>query len=119
VIAKPMGLSVETAALGIHRVGQCPDGGSVRQVSINRGFDPRQFSLVALGGGGPVHATALAGDLLLPRVIVPPFPRAVGVRPAGGADRARTRDRIPQGAGPNDLAESRRPWPSSTPNAPR
>ncbi len=74
VIAKPMGMSVETAALGIHRVINAQMAEAVRQVSINRGFDPRGFSLVALGGGGPVHATALASDLLLPRVIVPPFP---------------------------------------------
>jgi N-methylhydantoinase A len=73
-IAGPMGLTVEAAALGIHRVVNAQMAEAIRLVSINRGYDPRQFSLVALGGGGPVHATALAADLSLPRVIVPQFP---------------------------------------------
>ena len=59
-IAQPLGLSVEDAALGIHRVVNAQMVEGIRLVSIRRGFDPRRFTLVALGGAGPIHATALA-----------------------------------------------------------
>ena len=47
---------------------------ALRIVSIERGHDPREFSLVAFGGAGPVHAAALADELDIPRIIVPPIP---------------------------------------------
>ncbi len=73
-IAKPLGMSVEQAALGIHRVIDATMAEGIRFVSVKRGIDPRRFSLVPLGGGGPVHATALARDLGITRVIVPLHP---------------------------------------------
>jgi N-methylhydantoinase A/oxoprolinase/acetone carboxylase beta subunit len=80
-IAKPLGLTVEQAALGIHRVVNANMAEGIRFVSVKRGIDPRRFSLVPLGGGGPVHATALARELGMRRVIVPSYP---GVLSASG-----------------------------------
>ena len=73
-IAKPLGMSVEQAALGIHRVVNANMAEGIRFVSVKRGIDPRAYSLVPLGGGGPVHATALARELGMSRVIVPLHP---------------------------------------------
>ena len=49
---------------------------AIRMVSIEKGFDPRDFALFAFGGAGPLHATALACELGVPRVLVPRFPGA-------------------------------------------
>jgi N-methylhydantoinase A len=49
---------------------------ALRIVSIERGYDPQEFSLIAFGGAGPVHAVALAKELQIPEVIVPPSPGA-------------------------------------------
>ena len=80
-IAGPLGLSLEAAALGIHRVLNAQMAEGIRLVSIRQGLDPRQFALLPLGGGGAVHATALARDLAIRRVVVPRFP---GVLSAAG-----------------------------------
>ena len=73
-IAGPLGVSVATAALGIHRVVNAQMAEGIRLTSIHRGIDPRGFSLVALGGGGPLHACALAAELGIEEVIVPRHP---------------------------------------------
>lgn len=73
-IAKPLGVSVDAAALGIHRVINAQMAEGIRLVSIGRGIDPRGFALVAMGGAGPMHATALATELGMAQVIVPPHP---------------------------------------------
>jgi len=73
-IARPMGLSVEQAALGIHRVINAQMVEGIRLVSVRRGYDPRQFALVPLGGGGPLHAIPLARDLNIARIVVPRYP---------------------------------------------
>ena len=80
-VAKPLGLSVEEAALGIHRVVNAQMVEGIRLVSIRRGLDPRRFTLVALGGAGPIHATALAGELAIGSVLIPRHP---GVLSAAG-----------------------------------
>jgi N-methylhydantoinase A/oxoprolinase/acetone carboxylase beta subunit len=80
-IAEPLGMSVEQAALGIHRVINATMAEGIRFVSVKRGIDPRRFDLVPLGGGGPVHAGALARELGMRRVIVPLHP---GVLSADG-----------------------------------
>ena len=49
---------------------------ALRIVSVERGHDPQEFSLIAFGGAGPVHAVALAEELQIPEVIVPPAPGA-------------------------------------------
>ena len=73
-IALPMGYSVEQAALGIHRVVNAQMAEGIRLMSINRGVDPREYALVALGGAGPLHACALAEELYMTRVVIPSRP---------------------------------------------
>ncbi|MCB1743489.1 MAG: hydantoinase/oxoprolinase family protein [Gammaproteobacteria bacterium] len=73
-IARPLGLSIEAAAAGIHRVLNAQMAEGVRLVSIRQGFDPRRFSLLPLGGAGPLHACELADELGIRRVLVPARP---------------------------------------------
>lgn len=80
-IAAPLGMSLDDAALGIHRVLNAQMAEGIRLVSIRQGLDPRQFALLPLGGGGAVHATALARELAIRRIVVPRFP---GVLSAAG-----------------------------------
>jgi N-methylhydantoinase A/oxoprolinase/acetone carboxylase beta subunit len=80
-IAHPLGMSLERAALGIHRVLNAQMAEAIRLVSIGRGIDPRGYTLLPLGGGGPLHATALARELGIKRIAVPPHP---GVLSAAG-----------------------------------
>jgi N-methylhydantoinase A/oxoprolinase/acetone carboxylase beta subunit len=80
-VAARIGLGAEAAALGIHRVVNAQMADGIRLVSIRRGIDPRGFTLVPLGGGGGMHAVALAEELGIRRVLVPRFP---GVLAAAG-----------------------------------
>ena len=73
-IARPLGLTIEEAARGIHRVVNAQMAEAVRSVSVYRGADPRQSTLLPLGGAGPLHAVAVAEELKLERVLVPPRP---------------------------------------------
>lgn len=73
-IAMPLGISVEDAALAVHRVVNAQMAEGIRLVSVRRGIDPRSFVLVGFGGGGPIHATALARDLGINTVVIPAFP---------------------------------------------
>ena len=73
-IAEPLGFSTERTAQGIHRVVNAQMAEAIRLVSTRRGYDPRRFALVALGGAGPVHATALADELGITKIIVPRNP---------------------------------------------
>ena len=73
-IAQPLGLDLMDAALGIVDVVNNGMAEALRIVSVERGHDAREFSLVAFGGAGPVHAAWLATELEMPRVIVPPVP---------------------------------------------
>jgi N-methylhydantoinase A len=73
-IAAPLGLSVEEAAAGIVTVIDAQMSKVLRIVTIERGLDPRDFTLAAFGGGGPLHACALAGELGITRVLVPQRP---------------------------------------------
>jgi len=73
-IAEPLGLSVEEAAEGVLRIANANMVQAIRLVTVERGFDPRELSLVAFGGAGPLHAVDLALELQMPEVIVPPYP---------------------------------------------
>jgi len=73
-VAKPMGLTLEQAAEGILRVVNANMIRGIRMVSVERGYDPRDFTLVCFGGAGPVHAVKLAHELNIPRLIVPEGP---------------------------------------------
>ncbi|TPJ66789.1 hydantoinase/oxoprolinase family protein [Mesorhizobium sp. B2-6-1] len=73
-IGKATGLSGVEAAGAVLRLGNMKMAGAIRMVSVSRGHDPRDFALFAFGGAGPLHATALARELGLPRVLVPARP---------------------------------------------
>src|SRR3989441_2754803 len=80
-IAHPLGLSLEDAAWGVHAMVNTNMELATRVVSIERGRDPRDLTLVAFGGSGPVHGCRLAQALGIPRVILP---AAAGVTAAIG-----------------------------------
>src|SRR5262249_48988430 len=71
-IARPLGLSTTEAARAIVEITNANMGDALRVVSVRRGYDPRDFALVAFGGAGPVHGAALAAELGVNTVIVPP-----------------------------------------------
>ncbi|WP_422368954.1 hydantoinase/oxoprolinase family protein [Pelagibius sp.] len=73
-LAKPMGLSVEEAALGIIKIVNNNMALAIRANSVARGFDPRDFALMPFGGAGPLHGVALARIVSANEVIVPPAP---------------------------------------------
>jgi N-methylhydantoinase A len=75
-IARPLGLTVPEAAARIAEIVNANMAEALRIVSVERGHDARAFSLIAFGGAGPVHAAALAEELQIPEVIVPPVPGA-------------------------------------------
>ena len=70
-------MSVEQFADGVLRVVNANMEKAVRVVSIERGYDPRSFSLLAFGGAGPLHGAALADALSIPEVIIPAMPGAL------------------------------------------
>jgi N-methylhydantoinase A len=73
-VAGPLGLSSHEAARGILAIADSNMVGAIRVVSVERGHDPRDFTLVAFGGAGPLHGCALAELLDIARVLVPPAP---------------------------------------------
>jgi len=72
--AEALGMSVPEAAKAIISVANANMADAVRVISIRRGHDPRDFALVAFGGAGALHGAALAKELAIPVVIVPPSP---------------------------------------------
>ena len=74
-IAAAMGAaSVEQAAEGMIRIAVSNMAGAIREISVERGEDPRPFALVAFGGAGPMHGCEVADEVGMSRVIVPPYP---------------------------------------------
>jgi N-methylhydantoinase A len=73
-VAKPLGLDTHEAAFGILRIANTLMSLAVREVSLARGYDPRDFALLAFGGAGPLHALDIARDLHIPTVLVPSLP---------------------------------------------
>ena len=70
-------LSLERFAAGVVSVVNATMEKAIRVVSVERGYDPREFALVAFGGAGGLHACELAEALNIPRVIVPALPGAL------------------------------------------
>ncbi len=70
-IARPMGLSIEQAAAGMYRVACNNMAQGVREVTIKRGFDPREFPFIPAGGAGPMHSCLICTELEIPLQIVP------------------------------------------------
>jgi N-methylhydantoinase A len=75
-IAGPLGLSLIEAAWAVLQVANHKIAGSIRSLTVERGLDPRDFSLVAYGGGGPLHAGAVLRELEIARALIPPWPGA-------------------------------------------
>jgi N-methylhydantoinase A len=73
-IAKPLKTDTVTAAHAIVEIAISKMSLAVREVSVQKGYDPRDFALVASGGAGPLHVIAIARELHIPTVIVPLFP---------------------------------------------
>ncbi|MGA7673223.1 MAG: hydantoinase/oxoprolinase family protein [Nitrolancea sp.] len=73
-IAERLDSTVGEAALGMVRVANANMEAAIRVISVERGHDPRLFTLVAFGGAGPLHACELANALRIPRVLVPSTP---------------------------------------------
>ena len=73
-LARPLGMSTEPAAAAVFDVLLARTVGAVREITVERGLDPREFSLVAFGGAGPMLAPLLAREMDLPEVVVPAAP---------------------------------------------
>ncbi|MCW2954329.1 MAG: 5-oxoprolinase [Conexibacter sp.] len=70
-LAQALGLTVEQAAAGVYDLVNVTMATGVRDISIRRGLDPRDFPLVVAGGAGPLHAAAIARELDIPALLVP------------------------------------------------
>lgn len=73
-VARPLGLDLVIAAAGMLRVAHANIVRGIRVVSIERGYDPRDFALVPFGGAGPMHGTPVARELRMQRLLIPPTP---------------------------------------------
>lgn len=73
VLGRRLGLDAMAVAHGVLQIANANMVNALKLVSVNRGHDPRDFALMAFGGGGALHATALAAELGIPKVIVPPY----------------------------------------------
>jgi N-methylhydantoinase A/oxoprolinase/acetone carboxylase beta subunit/N-methylhydantoinase B/oxoprolinase/acetone carboxylase alpha subunit len=73
-LSERLGTSVEEAALAVVAIANENMANSIRVLTVERGIDPRDFTLVAFGGAGPLHGAEVAHHLGIPRVIVPPNP---------------------------------------------
>ena len=74
LLAQKMSVSVQEAALGIIRVVNASMERAIRTVSLEKGHDPRLFTLLPFGGAGPLHACELADALSIPKVFIPRYP---------------------------------------------
>ncbi|MHB8590242.1 MAG: hydantoinase/oxoprolinase family protein [Candidatus Dormibacteraceae bacterium] len=72
--AEPLNIDVVQAAHGIVEIANVAMTNAIRLISVRRGYDPREYALVAFGGAGPLHACRLAAELEIPLIIVPPSP---------------------------------------------
>jgi N-methylhydantoinase A len=73
-IAGFLDMSIEEAAMGVIRLADANMVNALKLVSVRRGYDPREFTMVAFGGGGSMHAAALARELRVKRILVPTEP---------------------------------------------
>lgn len=72
-IAEPLGMTVEEAAYGIYQISNLNMANGVKEVTVQSGYDPRDFPLVVAGGAGPVHAAMIARELQMKEIIIPKF----------------------------------------------
>lgn len=107
-IAKPLGLSVEEAALGILAIAEAHMVNAIKLVSVQRGIDPRGHTLIGFGGAGPLHAVSLAEAIGMRHVLIPAAPGNVSASGLLAAevrhDMVRTRVQPLESATPQVLA---------------
>ena len=72
-IARPLGISVEEAAYGIFSISNLNMANGIKKVTVEKGYDPREFPLVVAGGAGPIHAAMIAHELGIKEIIIPRF----------------------------------------------
>ncbi|HEU4326629.1 MAG TPA: hydantoinase/oxoprolinase family protein [Roseiflexaceae bacterium] len=89
----PQSQASDLAALGVLRVANAAMERAIRAISVERGYDPREFTLVAFGGAGPLHAAHLAEALGMRRVLVPRFPGVLSALGMLAADVTRDASR--------------------------
>ncbi len=107
-IADRLGVTTTEAALGVLQIQKYGMTQSIELNSVRRGYDPREFTLVAAGGAGPLFACDIALELEIPRVLVPPHPgHHVGDRPARDRRRPRVRRDDDDAAAPPRRGEAR------------
>ncbi len=85
-VADPLGVDVDTAAIGILDVADAVMARGVRVVSVNRGYDPRDFHLLPFGGAGPMHALSVGALVDVGAVLVPPNPGTFSAVGMAGSD---------------------------------
>lgn len=89
VAVESLGLGLEAGAAGIIRVANASMERAIRAVSVERGYDPREFTLLAFGGGGGLHACEIAAALGMKQVLVPQFAGALSALGMLMADNVR------------------------------
>jgi N-methylhydantoinase A len=107
-IAKPLGMSVTEAAWGIRKILDSKMADLLRRMTLERGYDPRDFTLFANGGAGPSHAWVLSAELGLDSFVVPATATAQSALGTGTSDLGFTTERptyirIQPGRSPNDV----------------
>ena len=105
-VAAPLGLTLEAAARGILAIVDNNMVGALRVVSVERGHDPRDFTLVPFGGAGPLHGCSLASLLGISRIMIPPAPGVLCADGLLAADLKAEFSRTLPRAGPVDLSAS-------------
>ncbi len=96
-VAKPLGLTVNRAAWGIRRVFETRMADLLRRVSIERGHDPREFTLFATGGAGPAHAYSLCAEVGLENFAIPATATAQSAYGTGTSDLRHAAERAVYG----------------------
>ena len=107
-IAEPLMLDVEAAAAGIRNVVDAHMADTLREVTVGRGYDPRDFVLYAYGGAGPAHCAAYGADLGVPKIVVPATSMAHSAYGALASDIHQSAERsllMRGGGGPRDPAD--------------
>ncbi len=99
-LAREMRNDVRETSLGIIRVVNASMERAIRIISLERGYDPRRFTLVAFGGAGPMHACELAQELGIPRILVPPNPGILSAMGVAIADIVKDYSRTAMLRGP-------------------
>jgi N-methylhydantoinase A len=85
-VASPLGIEVRKSAQGVYKVAISQIADAIRVVTVERGYDPRDFALVGFGGGGPVYAASVARELGIGTVVIPRYPGLFSARGIANAD---------------------------------